>query len=90
MSIIPISKNMMVRPVYYFRSVFDMEDGHFESQLSQEAVGAEVRESFGELLWRGVCGESFYWVGCGLFPSRMKNFRVPSQHGDGQISLRWV
>lgn len=68
-----------------------MEGGYLELKLSEEVVGAEVREIFGELLRRGVCGESFYWVGCGgseLFRSRMKIFRVPSQDGDGKISLR--
>ena len=37
-----------------------MEGGYFELKLSEEAVGAEVRDIFGQLLRRGVCGENFY------------------------------
>lgn len=40
-----------------------MEDGHFELQLFEEAVGADGSKSFGELLRRGVGGESFHWLG---------------------------
>ena len=77
----------------YLRSVLDMEDGHFELQPLERAVGANVGEGFGELLRRCVRGESLYCVGSGGAEShsyRIKVVRIPSQHSDGKIAMRWV
>ena len=70
-----------------------MEDGHFELQLFGGAAGADGSKSFGELLRRGVGGESFHWVGSGRAESlvyRVEIVRVPSQNSNGKISLRWM
>lgn len=70
-----------------------MENSYFELQVLERAVGADVRESFGEFLGRGVCGEGFYWVGSGgaeSFSYCIQVFRIPSQNGDSEISMRWV
>ena len=67
-----------------------MEDGYFELQPFEGAVGANVGEGFGELLRRCIRGESFYWVGSGRAepPSnRIKVIRIPSQDSDGKISM---
>lgn len=50
---------------YYLGGVFDMENGYFEFQVFKGAVGADVRESGGELLGRSVRREGFYWVWSG-------------------------
>ena len=70
-----------------------MEDGHFELQLFEGAVGADGSKSFGELLRSGVGGESFHWVGSGRAESlgyRVEVVRVPSQNSNGKISKRWM
>ena len=70
-----------------------MENGHFEFQIFEGAVGTEIRESFGELLGRGVGWEGFYWVGSGRaksFSYRVQAIRIPSQNGDSKISIRGV
>ena len=70
-----------------------MEDGHFELQPLERAVGANVGEGFGELLRRCAGGESFYCVGSGGAESpsyRIKVVRILSQHSDGKIAMRWV
>ena len=77
----------------YLGSVFDMEDSDFELQIFEGAVLADVREGGREFLGRGVGGESFYGVGSGgakFLGYRVQVFRIPSQDGDGKISVRRV
>ena len=70
-----------------------MENGYFELQVLEGAVGADFRESFGELLGRGVGRKGFYRVGSGRPQSYsycIQVFRIPSQNSDGEISMRWM
>ncbi len=73
--------------------MFDMEDGHFELQACKGVMGADVRESLREFLWRGVGGESFYWIRSGGAESlgyRIQVVRIPSENRYCKVSMRWV
>lgn len=70
-----------------------MENGYFELQALEGAVGVDVRESFGELFGRSVGWEGFYWVGsrrAECFSYRIQVVRIPSQNSDGEISMGWM
>lgn len=82
-----------VRAVCYLGGMFDMKNSHLELQVLEGAMGADVGESFGELLGRGVGGKGFYWVGSGRadsFRYRIQIIRISSQNSDGKISMRWM
>ena len=70
-----------------------MEDSDFELQIFEGAVLADVRESSREFLGRGIGRESFYGVrsrGAKCLGCCIQIFRVPSQDGNGKISVRRV
>lgn len=73
--------------------MLDVEDGYFELQVLEGAVGMYIRESFGELLRRCVCGKSVYRVGSG----RAESFSycvlivpISSQNSEGEIFMGCV
>ena len=45
--------------------MFDVKYRYFKLQVLKGAVGADIRESSGELFGRGVGRERFYWIGSG-------------------------
>ena len=70
-----------------------MENSYFEFQVVESAVGADVRESFGKLLGRGVARKCFYWIGSGRTESSrycVQIIRVSSQNSDGKVSMGWM
>lgn len=70
-----------------------MEHGDLKLQVFEGAVRADLRESFGELLGRGVGREGFYWIGsrrAECFGYGLQIVRIASQESDGKVSVRWV